>query len=283
MKSYKNFDLTNYNSYRVVASCKEVFFPNTEKEVIDCFVNNENLILLGSGHNIILSKEFYEDKFIVFNGNFNKIHVSNDIIEAESGAWMGDLSQIALDNSLTGLEMFYDIPSSLGGAVVMNAGASGQEIKDFLIKVKYLDLADGVVKVMHKDEMSFEYRNSFFQKNTNKIVLKAWLKLEKFDKEKIAFKMESLKANRWGKQPKAFPNGGSVFKRPEGYFVGAIIDDLNLKGYTVGGAKISNKHGGFIINYENATGSDILNIINHIKNLVYKKLGVNLEIEQRII
>lgn len=283
MKSYKNFDLTNYNSYRIVASCKEVFFPNTEEEVIDCFVNNENLILLGSGHNIILSKEFYENKFIVFNGNFNNIIVSNDIIEAESGAWMGDLSQIALDNSLTGLEMFYDIPSSLGGAVVMNAGASGQEIKDFLIKVKYLDLADGVVKVMHKDEMSFEYRNSFFQKNTNKIVLKAWLKLEKFDKEKIAFKMESLKANRWGKQPKAFPNGGSVFKRPEGYFVGAIIDDLNLKGYTVGGAKISNKHGGFIINYENATGSDILNIIYHVKNLVYEKLGVTLEVEQRII
>ena len=283
MKSYKNFDLTNYNSYRIVAICREVFFPNTEEEVIECYLNNENLILLGSGHNIILSKEFYEDKFIVFNGNFNKIIVSNDIIEAESGAWMGDISQLALDNGLTGLEMFYDIPSSLGGAVVMNAGASGQEIKDFLIKVKYLDLADGVVKIISKEDMSFEYRNSFFQKNTDKIVLKAWLKLEKFDKEEIAFKMEDLKANRWGKQPKAFPNGGSVFKRPEGHFVGAIIDELDLKGYTVGGAKISNKHGGFIINYQNATGSDILNIIDHVKNLVQEKLGVSLEVEQRII
>src|SRR5690606_5134622 len=138
---------------------------------------------------------------------------------------------------------------------------SGEEIKDVLIKVRYLDLTDFTVKEINKEDISFEYRNSFFQRNIDKIVLKVWLQLENRERSVIQNKMETIRAQRWAKQPKEFPNAGSVFKRPEGHYVGALIDELGLKGYTVGGAKISEKHGGFIVNFNNASGKDILEII----------------------
>jgi len=152
-----------------------------------------------------------------------------------------------------------------------------------LIKVRYLDLQDLQIKEILKEDMSFEYRNSFFQRNTDKIVLKAWLKLAEAPKEQIKDKMETIKTQRWAKQPKEFPNAGSVFKRPKGYYVGMIIDELQLKGYTIGGAKISEKHGGFIVNFNGAKGEDIVNIINEVKRRVLEKFGVDLEVEQRII
>src|SRR5690606_6817875 len=242
-------------------------------------------ILLGSGHNVILSKEYYEEEFIIFNGNFEQVDINAEsgMVDAQAGIRMEKLSEMACENGLSGVEIFYDIPSSLGGAVVMNAGASGEEIKDVLVKVRYLDLADMEIKEIFKEEMGFEYRNSFFQKFKDKIVLRAWLKLATKDKSLIREKMETIKAQRWAKQPKEYPNAGSVFKRPKGYYVGAMIDELGLKGYAVGGAKISEKHGGFIVNFNNATGRDIIAIIEKVKVEVYQKYGVDLEIEQRIL
>lgn len=284
MRVYKNFDLTNYNSYRIKAYCDKAFFPENEEDILLFFAENKEFILLGSGHNIILSKEFYQKPILIFNGNYNAIDLIDDgLLSVEAGAMMWDVAQFALDNSLSGVEIFWDIPSSLGGAVVMNAGASGEEIKDVLVKVRYLDLSDHQVREIVKDDISFEYRNSFFQKNTDKVVLKAWLQLQKANKDIIYEKMETMKAQRWAKQPKEFPNAGSVFKRPKGYYVGAIMDDLGLKGFTIGGAKISEKHGGFIINFNNARGQDIIDIIEHVKVKVEEKFGVNLEVEQRII
>lgn len=284
MKIFKNLDLTTYNSYRINAQCSIAYLPETENDVTSFFLENKEFILLGSGNNIILSKAYYEKPIIIFNGNYNKIElVDNGLLEIEAGAMMWDVAVAALDNSLKGLEVFYDIPSSLGGAVVMNAGASGEEIKDVLVKVRYFDLADYKVKEIVRDDMSFEYRNSFFQKNTDKIVLKAWLQLQQGDKSTIQSKMETIKEQRWAKQPKDFPNAGSVFKRPKGYYVGAIIDELQLKGFTIGGAKISEKHGGFIINFNNASGDDILQIINEVKLRVKLRFAIDLEVEQRII
>lgn len=284
MLNYLDFDLTNYNSYRVKALCRKAFFPEFETEIVDLYKAEQSLILIGSGHNIILSKEIYNDSFVIFNGNFKAISVhENGIIVAEAGATMLEISEIALTNGLSGVEIFYDIPSSLGGAIVMNAGASGEEIKDILMKVRYLDLTDMKIKEILKDEMEFEYRNSFFQRNTNKIVLKAWLQLSKKDSTIIKGKMETIKEQRWSKQPKDFPNAGSVFKRPIGYYVGALIEELSLKGFTIGGAKISEKHGGFIINHDNATGQEIIAVINEVKKRVKEHFGINLEIEQRII
>jgi len=285
MKVFDNFDLTNYNSYRVHSSCKRAIFLESEKDVFDYYSANKDTekVLLGSGHNIILSKDYYEQDFVIFNGNFSTITVENDVIEAEAGAEMLEISNVAHQNALSGVEIFYDIPSSLGGAIVMNAGASGEEIKDVLVKVRYLDLADMDIKEIVKEEMGFEYRNSFFQRNTDKIVLRAWLRLQPSEKESILSKMESVKKARWEKQPKDLPNAGSVFKRPPGYYVGAIMDELGLKGFTVGGAKISEKHGGFIVNFNEATGHDIVALIKETQAKVFAKFGVMLEIEQRII
>ncbi|MDN3668120.1 UDP-N-acetylmuramate dehydrogenase [Echinicola jeungdonensis] len=284
MKVFEEFELTNYNSYKIHSKCKRAYFPDSEEDIIDLFSRSQDYVLLGSGHNVILSNSYYEREFIIFNGNFSQIGLNdNGILEAESGVTMYDLSLFALDNGLTGLEIFYDIPSSLGGAVVMNAGASGEEIKDVLVKVRYLDLVDLQVKEIFKEDMDFQYRNSFFQKNTNKIVIKAWLKLESGDCEKIKSKMDQIRSQRWQKQPKDYPNAGSVFKRPKGYYVGALIDELKLKGLTKGGAKVSEKHGGFIINFDGASGKDIIELITEIKDRVMGKFGIELEVEQRII
>ena len=219
----------------------------------------------------------------MLGNNFSDVKISGNVIEAESGVDLKTLSEIALANKLTGMEMFYDIPSSLGGAVVMNAGAGGEEIKDVLHKVRYLDLKDMEIKGIFREEMSFEYRNSFFQENTDKIILKVWLCLEPGEPDEIREKMEKIKAARWAKQPKEFPNAGSVFKRPKGHYVGAIMDELSLKGFTIGGAKISEKHGGFIINFNNATGQNVLDIINEVKKQVLTKYKIDLEVEQRVI
>lgn len=285
MKVLSNFDLTNYNSYRIKATCKNAYFPENENDIVSFYNENDSYILLGSGHNVILSKEYYDTNFLIFNGNYNKskINKQTGIVEAEAGITMLRLSELALDNSLSGLEIFYDIPSSLGGAVVMNAGASGEEIKDILIKVRYLDLEDMKIKEIYKSEMGFEYRNSFFQRNTDKVILKVWLQLKEKNKIEIKQKMDLIKEQRYSKQPKEYPNAGSVFKRPKGYYVGAMIDDLQLKGFTIGGAKISEKHGGFIINHNNAKGQDIIDIIIEAKRRVFEKYNVRLEIEQRII
>ena len=285
MITIKDFDLSQFNSYRIKSKCKMAYFPESIEDVINFYKIEAPFILIGSGHNIILSKAYYNVNFLIFNGNFNQFEIdcSTGIICVEAGISMLELSKKALKYSFTGLEIFYDIPSSLGGAIVMNAGASGEEIKDLIIKVEYLDLADFKLKTITKEDINFEFRNSYFQKNTDKIVLKAWLKLEKGDSNVIENKMETIKKLRWDKQPKEFPNAGSVFKRPKGYYVGAIIEELGLKGFTVGGAKIPQKHGGFIVNFNDATGQDILKIIDTVKEKVLSKYNLDLEVEQRVL
>lgn len=284
MIEYQDFDLTTFNSYRVKAKCKHAYFPESEEDVQFFFENHKKYILIGSGHNLILSKQYYDIPFLIFNGNFDQIKLDvNNVLEVEAGAMMWDVALFALENKLSGVEVFYDIPSSLGGAVVMNAGASGEEIKDVLVKVRFYDLDDNKIKELNREEISFEYRNSFFQKNKNKIVLKAWLKLHTKTRQLIAEKMESVKTQRWAKQPKEYPNAGSVFKRPEGKFVGPMLDELGLKGFRIGGAQVSEKHSGFIINRGGATGKDILDLIAEVQKRVFAKYQINLEVEQRII
>jgi UDP-N-acetylmuramate dehydrogenase len=285
MKTVTDLDLTNFNSYRLKATCKRAFFPDSEADIQEIYekYGDSRKIILGSGHNIILAKEYYEDDFIIFSGNFSHAVIDGNLLSVESGISMYDLSILALDNELSGLELFYDIPSSLGGAVVMNAGASGEEIKDLLVKVRYYDPLENTFSEILKEDINFEYRNSFFQRNPHLIITKAWLNLKQSSALEIKDKMERNKEVRWSKQPKDFPNAGSVFKRPPGFFVGALMDELQLKGYTVGGAKISEKHGGFIVNFNNATGEDILAVIKHAQKMVKDRHGVELEVEQRII
>ena len=284
MKKYKNFDLTNYNSYRIKSYCSNAYFPENETEFINILKElDKNFILLGTGHNVILSKTFYEKNIIILNKNFSNIKVNNDTIFANSGATMIQLNEVALSKQLSGLEVFYDIPSSLGGAIVMNAGASGEEIKDLVIDVKYIDINDNKTYTSPACKLDFSYRNSLFQNKKHLIVLGVNLKLKKSNHFDIKEKMLKIKDLRWKKQPRDYPNAGSVFKRPKGRFVGPMLDELKLKGYSVGGAMVSKKHSGFIVNFNNASGEDILTLVSDIQQKVFKKFKVKLELEQRVI
>jgi len=285
MRTFANFDLTNYNSYRLKAVCRTAYFPESDEDIATLFGKGSNKkILIGAGYNVILSKAYYDEDFVLFSGNYNNMQLTgDDRILCEAGCDMKKLSEFALAHSLEGLEIFYDIPSSLGGAVVMNAGASGEDIRGVLIKAWYFDPAANTVKEITREEIGFEYRNSFFQKNPHMIVCRALLQLKKNKPTAIKAKMEDLRDARWSKQPRDYPNAGSVFKRPPGKFVGPMIDELQLKGYTIGGAQVSKKHGGFIVNIDNSSGVDILNLISYVKDRVQEKFNVDLEVEQRII
>lgn len=285
MRIVENLDLAPYNSYRLHARCARAFFPDSEEEVRDiyCQDSDRRKVLIGSGHNIILSKEWYDEDFIIFNGNFNRIAVSGTVMEAEAGAFSTTMSEVALEQGLSGLEIFYDIPSSLGGAVVMNAGASGEEIKDLLINVRYLDLNTREIHEVSPAEAGFAYRNSLFQADSSKVVLAARLQLRPGEPGAIRQKMDAVKEARWAKQPREYPNAGSVFKRPAGYFVGPMIEEVGLKGHRVGGAVISPKHAGIFVNAGAATGQDLIRLIEHARGRVKAAFGVDLEVEQRVL
>lgn len=284
MRVCKQFNLQPYNSYRLNATCETAYFPSNEAEIRAVFQENkERKILLGSGHNVILSKTYYPESFVIFADNLNKTTIDGTTIEVEAGATMVELCDLALQHELTGLETFYDIPSSAGGAVVMNAGAGGEEMKDLLISVKYYDPLSDSFHEIRKEDIGFEYRNSFFQKNPGLIVVSAKLQLQKGTREQIKEKMERIKTTRWQKQPRDLPNAGSVFKRPPGHFVGPLVDELGLKGFSIGDAQISGKHSGFIVNKGNATGKDIIDLITYVQQKVKEKFNLHLEVEQRIL
>lgn len=285
MKIVENLDLTPYNSYRLHARCARAFFPDTEDEVREAYYSTpeRRKILIGSGHNIILAREWYDDDFIVFNGNFNRITVEGTLMEAEAGAFSTTMSEIAQAHGLSGLEFFYDIPSSLGGAIVMNAGAGGEETKDRVVDVRYLDLEDGKIKVIGVRDAQMAYRSSVFQTDANKIVLAATLKLERGDKHEILKRMESMREARFAKQPRNYPTAGSVFKRPEGHFVGPLVDKVGLRGHVCGGAGVSKKHAGMIVNLNAAKGEDIIRLVRIIQSRVRERCEVDLDLEQKII
>jgi UDP-N-acetylmuramate dehydrogenase len=286
MREYNDFELRDFNSYAVQAKCHKAIFPETTGEVVSALQNNENVILLGGGNNIILSKEWYENTFIIFNGNFDGISIvnrDNCTLKAQAGCFTKTLSEYVQNLGWSGAEFLYDIPSSVGGAVVMNAGTKEGETKSILRGIKFYDLDEGEIRTLSVDELDLGYRKSVFQFKGNGVVLEAEFQLRKGNKAKILADMIDSKDRRWLKQPRDLPNCGSVFKRPAGHFVGPMIEGLGLKGYRIGDAMVSQKHAGFIVNSGRATGRDILELIGYIKSLVKVEYGLDLEVEQRII
>lgn len=280
------FDLTSHNSYRVAATARRGIVPANSDELLEALRAEPEAIIIGSGHNLILGRAHYDATFVVvsIDGLDEKVCTLNgDTLTAYAGVSMTPLSVLAMEHGLAGLEMFYDIPSSLGGAVVMNAGANGEEIKDLLVDVTVYDRATGEVSTLRCDEVGYSYRQSIFQQRRELIVLSATLRLRAGKRDEILERMESIKAARWAKQPRDFPNAGSVFKRPPGRYVGQLMDELGLKGHRVGGAQLSTKHGGFIVNTDGATGRDILELIAHIKAVVKRRFGIDLQQEQVVI
>jgi UDP-N-acetylmuramate dehydrogenase len=286
MRIAENIDLMPYNSYKISTKAAIAYFPESieDFEQLYCQQPQNNYFIIGGGNNIILGAKKYEKKkFIIIKDNFSHCKVENNIIEAYSGTTLKTLSEIALSSGLSGLEIFYDIPGTLGGAIWMNAGAYGESFMDLVKEVTVLNRTTKSLDTISSDNIICGYRYSQFQDN-NTVILSAKLSLKQGNKEEIEEKMMNTYNLRNEKFPKEFPNAGSVFKRPpDGYPVGMMVEQLGLKGFSIGGAKISEKHGGFIVNYNNATAEDIISLTDLIKTKVREKYGFELFLEQIVI
>lgn len=259
-------------------------FPKNVEEVqtLVAYANDHQLPLtvLGNASNLIVRDGGIEGLTLILTW-MNKISVTGNRVTAEAGAAYIETTIAARDHSLTGLEFAAGIPGSIGGAIFMNAGAYGGETKEVVESATVL-LPDGTVKRLTNEELDFGYRHSSVQDNHG-VVLDATFSLQPGDHDEIAAKMDELNARRAAKQPLDLPSCGSVFKRPTGYFAGKLIHDAGLQGYTAGGAQVSTKHAGFIVNIDHGTASDYVAVIHHVQQTVKEKFGVSLQTEVRII
>lgn len=273
-----------HTSFRIGGPADVLIIPQSVDELIKVMnlIKSENIpyFILGNGTNVIVSDKGIRGVVIKLTA-IRKISVDGEVIVSEAGALLSSIANTALDNELTGFEFASGIPGTLGGAITMNAGAYGPEIKDVVEKVEVID-RNGSIYEVKNGNMRFGYRSSLIQSD-NLIALRAWIHLKKGNYKDIKAKMDELNGLRKMKQPLEYPSAGSVFKRPEGFYAGKLIQDAGLSGFTIGGAQVSKKHCGFIINKGNATADDVLNLIAYIKKTVKDKFGVDLETEVKII
>lgn len=237
--------------------------------------------ILGNGSNVLVSDSGISGVVISFGRPAAKIRVKDDLLVAEAGALLSQVARVALEAGFTGLEFAAGIPGTIGGAMMMNAGAYGGEMKDVVQSVEVI-LADGSVRIWEAEELDLSYRHSKMMEE-EAIVLSATLRLQKGDKETIQATMDDFRNRRLEKQPLEFPSAGSTFKRPKGYFAGKLIMDAGLAGYQVGGAAVSKKHCGFVINEKDATAADVYQLIQDVIRTVQDKYDVTLEPEVRFL
>ena len=241
----------------------------------------DNLLIIGNGSNLLVSDKGIHQPVLHLLNEFNKIELLDDgEIYAEAGALLSRVAAFARDNSLAGLEFASGIPGSVGGAVVMNAGAYGGEMKQVITFVDVF--MNGEVKTIPASEMDFDYRHSRAM-DEDMVILAMRVKLIPGNPDEITALMKDFNQRRRDKQPLEFPSAGSTFKRPTGYFAGKLIQDAGLAGFQIGGARVSEKHCGFVINAGNATSKDVYDVIKHVQKTVLEKLGVVLETEVRLI
>lgn len=278
---YKDEPMKLHTTFRVGGNADYFVCPKSMEEVQKliqlCHEEEMPYYILGNGSNLLVGDKGYRGIVIQIYKEMNNIQVQEDKICVQAGALLSRIGNIALEESLTGFEFAAGIPGTIGGAVVMNAGAYGGEMKDVLETVTVL-CPDGEVKVLANEELELGYRTSIIAKK-DYIVLEAVLKLNRGDKDTIREKMNELKIQRTTKQPLEYPSAGSTFKRPVGYFAGKLIQDAGLRGFQVGGAQVSEKHCGFVINKDNATAADIVELMNQVTEIVKEKFGVELEPE----
>ena len=279
-----NADMKQNTSFKVGGTADVLLCPKEYSQLQEtvriCNENNIPFIVLGNGSNILVRDGGIREVVIKLT-SINFLEISQNKIKAGSGVSLKEVSDFALENSLTGFEFACGIPGSVGGAVFMNAGAYNGEIKNVITQAEVLD-REGNIKTLDKEQLSFDYRKSNIMEQAY-IVLSAVFTLEYGDKETIKSTIDDLTARREEKQPLEYPSAGSTFKRPKGYFAGKLIQDCELKGFTIGGAAVSEKHSGFVINKGNATAKDVLDVISHVQETVMQKFGVKLETEVRII
>ncbi len=278
----ENCPMSPYTTFHIGGEADVLVSPKNREELKQSLLLAKQhglpIMMLGKGSNLLVSDNGIEGVVIHLGEGFDEIELTDEnTVVCGAGASLAALCSFALSNSLCGLEFAYGIPGSVGGAVYMNAGAYGGEVKDVIASVTYLT-PDGEIKTAAGEELDFSYRHSRFS-GKNDVILSAEFKLSLDEKEKIRERMDDYIGRRKDKQPLNFPSAGSVFKRPEGHFAGTLIEQSGLKGYTIGGAQVSEKHAGFIINIGGATCKDVLDLIEHIKAVVFERYGVVLENE----
>lgn len=245
--------------------------------------NSIPLYIIGNGSNLLVNDEGVKGIVAQITMDDMKIEKKEEYIKIsiESGAKIGTIAYKLLQNEITGFEKLSGIPGTIGGAIRMNAGAHGKEMKDIVVSTTYMD-KDGNIHTIAYKEHEFEYRSSIFSKN-KWIILETQLKLQDGRKEQIKEKMDKYANWRKEHQPLELPNAGSTFKRGKDFITARLIDECGLKGYTIGGAQLSTKHAGFIVNIGDATAKDVLNLVKYVKEQVYKKTGKEIELEIEVI
>lgn len=280
----KNEPLNKYTFTKTGGPADFLAFPKSVAEVQalihECRQNNLPWMVLGNASNLIVRDGGIRGLVIMLE-KLNNIEVKGNQITSQAGAKLIDTTYVALEHHLTGFEFACGIPGSIGGAVFMNAGAYGGEIKDVFVSCEVL-YPDGQIKTLSSKEMAFSYRHSAIQKQ-HCIVLSATFALQAGNYAEIKAKMDELTHLRASKQPLEYPSCGSVFKRPVGHYTGPLIEQAGLKGMTIGGAQVSEKHAGFIVNINHATATDYVNLIQYIQKVIKEKFDVTLETEVRII
>ncbi|MEO2238317.1 UDP-N-acetylmuramate dehydrogenase [Dorea sp. YH-dor226] len=273
--------MRDHTTFRIGGPAAFFVMPKTAEEVKNtvrlCRERKVPYYIVGNGSNLLVSDQGYEGVIIQIFKQMNRIEVEGTVIRAQAGALLSAIANRALDMGLAGFEFAAGIPGTLGGACVMNAGAYGGEMKDVLKEVTVLN-EEGEIVTIPKDELELGYRTSVIARK-GYVVLEARIDLQKGDKTEIKAVMDDLKEKRISKQPLEYPSAGSTFKRPEGYFAGKLIQDAGLRGFRVGGAQVSEKHCGFVINREQATAADVAELMRRVADTVEETSGVRLEPE----
>lgn len=273
--------MSRHTTFRVGGPADFFVTPKAKEEVRDviriCKEAGMLYYIIGNGSNLLVSDAGYRGVIVQIYKEMNEVKVEGDLVKAQAGALLSGIAAKALGAELSGFEFASGIPGTIGGACVMNAGAYGGEMKDVMESVTVLT-GEGKIIELGRNELELGYRTSVIAKK-GYIVLGAVLKLERGDGEKIKTYMDELKEKRVTKQPLEYPSAGSTFKRPEGYFAGKLIEDAGLRGFQVGGAQVSEKHCGFVINRDHATAADIMELMRQVQIRVKENSGVDLEPE----
>lgn len=281
----ENEPMSLHTTFKIGGEARLVVMPKSEEDISAlikaCNENGIRYLVVGNGSNMLVSDNGIDACVILLGKDFSEVYLIDETtIFAQAGAQLIKACRLALEEGLTGLEFAYGIPGSCGGAAFMNAGAYGGEMKDVLFKCSHID-KNGEKGFLEGDELGLSYRHSSYY-NNECIITGLYMKLKKGDKAEIKAKMDDLLGRRKDKQPLEYPSAGSTFKRPEGYFAGALIEECGLKGASEGGAQVSEKHAGFVINKGGATCGDVLRLCERISKTVENEKGVKLEMEIRV-
>lgn len=281
----QNEPMSKHTTFKIGGNASLVVYPESETQISEIVKAAKQagirLITIGNGSNLLVDDDGIDACVMILDEHFSDIKlIDEETIYASAGAMLIKVCRFAYENGLSGLEFAYGIPGTCGGGAFMNAGAYGGEMKDVLVKCSHID-KDGNIGCLENDDLKLSYRHSAYYDN-DCIITGLYLKLKKGNKAEIKEKMDDLISRRRNKQPLEFPSAGSTFKRPDGYFAGALIEECGLRGRSAGGAQVSEKHCGFVINKGGATCKDVLELCKICSDTVYDKKGVKLEMEIRV-